>query len=107
MNRPELYGSFIRARPGFLPHRASVIARAGNPGPAFCFTGPRRSRGAGQDAQFPCESRVLLPGCGLLPFDTSLLLDSGVRPSIAMATGVTGRLRLGAVRDLVAGVPIV
>src|SRR5439155_20775489 len=57
---------------GFPPNRASVIARAGNPGPAFCFTGPRQSRGAGQDGQFPCESRVLLPGCGLLPFETSL-----------------------------------
>src|SRR6266511_5253410 len=72
MNRTVPYGSCIRAGPGFLPNPASVIARAGNAGPAFFFTGPRRSRGAGQDGQFPCESRVLLPGCGLLPFDTSL-----------------------------------
>ena len=72
MNRPVPYGSCIRAGPGFLPNLASVIARAGNPGPAFCFTEPRRGRGAGQDAQFPCESRVLLPGCGLLPLETSL-----------------------------------
>src|SRR5439155_967481 len=93
MNRPVPYGSCIRAGPGFLPNLASVIARAGNPGPAFCFTEPRRGRGAGQDAQFPCESRVLLPGCGLLPLVTSfpglfVLLRGGLLfPGLPVALG--------------------
>jgi len=76
MNRPAPYGSRIRAGPGFLPNQASVIARAGNPGPAFFFTGPRPSRGAGQDGV-----AVRVPG-------------------------VAAGLRLAAVRHLVAGVPI-
>ena len=47
------------------------------------------------------ESAVDLPDTEEVP-----AADPGEQASVAMATGVTGGLRLGAVRNLIAGVPI-